>query len=542
MNKQNLILKMAENLGVSRTQKDLAFKIFIDKVTSLLNYGEAIKIPEIGVFQLKKEPVVAGNSGHNVGSRIIFSPAYSASEDEKLSLFLTIDVEEYNRVGREYTDKIFSLGIGKPLIPVSNTAQGNVATEELYIQKSIQERINDLLARSEKLEKFDLWDDYLSEKTVNEAPTFEPDLSESISNEKMDKTDEEIIDKILDAENENNIEPLKDYNETENEKENENHNHNENLKDFDEIQAETENEKLIFDESNLLVDIEQTDLQKEYNELIKKAEEEKGSAEKEITAEDKITNDESDEFFENKTLDEETASIDDEKVESEKPEAEQEELNTPEKEFRPERQAEVQPEFEERGYSRSNQKNDNTFWYILGAFIFVTLAGLYYFVIDTGNNVSKQVAGDVTNERTVPNNTTTNGKQPAEKPPVVKQQNTTVNPTPEKSVPVKKAEITPPVETKAKKNVAVIGNNSPVGKEQEVEDLIFYNGKYYAVQVSSWKNKNSAEKAAGKFRNRGYDTEVVSADLGPRGTWYRVRITKINSLDKARKIKKSFIR
>ncbi len=500
----------------------------------MLNYGEAIKIPDIGVFQLKKEPVAAGSSSHSVGSRIIFSPTYSSSSNEKLSLFLTIDVEEYNRVSRDYTDKIFSLGIGKPLIPVSNTAQGNVATEELYIQKSIQERINDLLARSQKLESFDLWDDYLSEKTVNEAPTFEPELNESITNGKMNRADEEIIDKVLENEAKDEI----GNNETEEKVD-------DGLKDFEEIQKETEKDKLIFDESNLLVDIEQTDLQKEYNELIRQSEEKKPEPETKM-------NENTDSGISEETLTDNTeitddAEIPDDNIEEGIDKIEEgidkieEKIMEKKTEVKPE--PEVKPEFSNKAYSNVRQKNDNSFWYILGVFVLVTLAGIYYFVIDTGNTTKNQIAGDVASKPATEQTKSTIDKnksamEQTAKPAAEKQVVAEKKQNPVQTAKQTTATAEPPVQ----KNIVENGNNSAIGKEQEVEDLIFYNGKFYAVQISSWKNKNSARKAADKIRKRGYDTEVVSADLGSRGTWHRVRITNINSLDKARKIKKSFIR
>ncbi len=531
MNKQNLILKMAENLGVSRTQKDLAFKIFIDKVTSLLNYGEAIKIPEIGVFQLKKEPVVAGKSGQGASSRIIFSPTYSASSNEKLSLFLTIDVEEHNRVSREYTDKIFSLGIGKPLIPVSNTAKGNVATDELYIQKSIQERINDLLARSEKLESFDLWDDYLSEKTVREAPTFEPNLSENVSTDISEEVEDFLQKKNYEAEN------VKESG-------------NEIISDEPETNSETD--EIIFNEKNLISDSDVNELTAENSlsdatiedqpENIKPTPDEIG----EELQSDVVTTEE--EINENPTHENQAEEIDPE------PEREDDPLTD---------DGEVKPVFDPDTRWTHEKNRDNSFWYILGVFVLVTLGGIYYFALaptDTTNvsipgNVSGGSTGSVAVAKEHNNsntdlsgnavrnqNTLSEENQLTEKNISNKTNGEIKTPPEESKIPDVKTNITSVPPVPEKKNITGNGNNSAVDKEQEVEDLIFYNGKSYSVQISSWKNKNSALKAADRITKRGYQTEVVSADLGSRGTWHRVRIANIKNINEARRIKNKFVR
>ncbi len=531
MNKQNLILKMAENLGVSRTQKDLAFKIFIDKVTSLLNYGEAIKIPEIGVFQLKKEPAVAGKSGQGASSRIIFSPTYSASTDEKLSLFLTIDVEEHSRVSREYTDKIFSLGIGKPLIPVSNTSKGNVATDELYIQRSIQERINDLLARSEKLESFDLWDDYLSEKTVKNAPTFEPNLSDKITAGLPDEVENFIQKK--------NFEPEQNGQVTgENEQA--------------EPVVEREEDDIIFEPENLSTETGTDNSGKLENPVEKLIDDEPENTNNEIDEPNEETSSgdiKSEE--ENLQTDSGTGEATDE--DNSKTNNDAEKLNDEET---------VQPIFDPTVRWTHEQKRDNSFWYILGVFILVTLAGIYYFILEPSGSTNVSIPGDISGngerqspvisqeEKNTAEHSTANIPEQANTQKVTKEsvtgespQGAETNPQKNEAGNVNKKPVANQLSVATgQKNLAGNGNNSAFGKEKEVEDLIFYNGKFYSVQISSWKNKSSALKAAEKIKRRGYQTEVVSADLGSRGTWHRVRIAKVKNIKEARRIKNLFVR
>ena len=70
MKKESLKENIAKILGVSSVEKDLAFEIFLEKISDTLNYNQAIKIKGIGAFQLKKSEHLKENklfwvSGHN---------------------------------------------------------------------------------------------------------------------------------------------------------------------------------------------------------------------------------------------------------------------------------------------------------------------------------------------------------------------------------------------------------------------------------------------------------------------------------------------
>ena len=46
----------------------------------------------------------------------------------------------------------------------------------------------------------------------------------------------------------------------------------------------------------------------------------------------------------------------------------------------------------------------------------------------------------------------------------------------------------------------------------------------FAVQVYSFKDQQRADAALADLKSNGYDAYIEISDLGPKGTWYRVRI------------------
>jgi len=56
-------------------------------------------------------------------------------------------------------------------------------------------------------------------------------------------------------------------------------------------------------------------------------------------------------------------------------------------------------------------------------------------------------------------------------------------------------------------------------------------GSGFAAQLGSFKDKASADAALAKFRASGLSgpVSIVPADLGAKGTWYRIRATGFES-------------
>ena len=65
-------------------------------------------------------------------------------------------------------------------------------------------------------------------------------------------------------------------------------------------------------------------------------------------------------------------------------------------------------------------------------------------------------------------------------------------------------------------------------------EFIYKSGDKYIVQISSWSSEHNALKHASYFKGKGFQTEIVKANLD-RGTWYRVRVGYFNSENEAEK-------
>ena len=82
----------------------------------------------------------------------------------------------------------------------------------------------------------------------------------------------------------------------------------------------------------------------------------------------------------------------------------------------------------------------------------------------------------------------------------------------------------------------------PTGKSLNVGDNIFKYGDYYVVQVASFRALSISENEAGKYRNKGYNAFVETAEIPERGTWYRVRVGNFSSKEEAQNFIKKNIR
>lgn len=183
--------KVADVLGVSSSQKILSFEIFVDKISEILLEGITIKVPRVGFFQLKTESVKNGSRP------LIFSPLSEDFLKDARQLYLTIDVVPKTKNTTEFDSNIFSIGVGKPLLPLSTDEQPDTETSYAMLKKSIEERVKELLTESDQIPNFNIWDDYykspgkFEDETVDET---KHQLSELTSDLKF--KEENVPDKI----------------------------------------------------------------------------------------------------------------------------------------------------------------------------------------------------------------------------------------------------------------------------------------------------------------------------------------------------------
>ncbi len=73
------------------------------------------------------------------------------------------------------------------------------------------------------------------------------------------------------------------------------------------------------------------------------------------------------------------------------------------------------------------------------------------------------------------------------------------------------------------------------GNFQKVKENIYQQNNNYFVQVSSWHSKSIAYSQAEKFKRRGYNSFVEKAELPGKGVWYRVRVGNFKDFNEAEK-------
>jgi cell division septation protein DedD len=167
MNLDELKNKIADILGVSNSQRELSFDIFVEKLVQGLVDGITIKVPGVGFFQLKEQT-------KKINATIVFTPPVESLKRETKNLYLTIDVSKKNKNSTEFDSQVFSLGIGKPLIPLSIEEEtSDLETSYAMLRKSIEERAQEVIIESDQIPNYNIWNDFYdsSGKTEKEQNT-----------------------------------------------------------------------------------------------------------------------------------------------------------------------------------------------------------------------------------------------------------------------------------------------------------------------------------------------------------------------------------
>ncbi len=203
MNKDLLAKEVIKILGVSESEKELALDLFLSKLADSLNKNETIKISDLGLFHIKDE---------RVGKKtVLYSPQSVQSVKESGALYVTFDVDtEDEQSDEDFDDSVFSIGIGKPLVPVTKVTEDEDFSKSI-LKKSINQRIGELIADAVKLDDFDLWSAAELSKSETEEEVSEEELqsleaevneSEDSETEFLDKYDDSVDEIELIEENE----------------------------------------------------------------------------------------------------------------------------------------------------------------------------------------------------------------------------------------------------------------------------------------------------------------------------------------------------
>lgn len=578
MNKEELQKKCANLIGVSASEKELAFEVLQDKILEQLkNDGDAIRINELGVFQFKV------NYEDNT-SELIFSPMQISSGSR--TLFLRLPVKRTSSNDDTNIDDIFSLSVGKPIVPLSSTYEtGESDTSFVFIKKKIEERVNEILSEAEVLRDFNLWDDYLKSikkdepkgKSENDSSALLRDLTEPET-----KPEEEELDPFtksyLTTESDFYSFPVEEDTKKE---------VDDFFEDFETFKNLSEHEETpddeFFSEKKLSEEDDSQSDSNKINDIVEDEEEYKQELDKDDTfdidkavfnsvlEDDKVDWNWGDEL-KSEIPDEETPVVkptkidEDETPKESKPKKEEENLDddpfgTLEKTL------EMDPEFQrltgehsfdeietgDREYRITNLSKPRevppkpkTRITRLTSPVEEPIEG------ETPTDISeKESVYRSFRERNSNSNVFVIAGiivilvviiyfafSMSEEPPkdVIKPSTQTAQAQPEENIVTTE----PPVSTEAKEpqvnqSAGAQPDNSSKVEEIRISNLIFRRGNEYNVQVSSWRSAVKADAEVKRLKAKGYNAFVVQAYLPSKGgTWHRVRIGGFKSEEQAR--------
>ncbi|MGE5457914.1 MAG: SPOR domain-containing protein, partial [Methanococcaceae archaeon] len=556
MEKEDLINSVASALGASEQEIKIAFDIFIQKVSDFLHLDGTIKIPEIGMFQLKKR-LLSKNDRSKISSfYLVFSPIKYAGKTAGETLKFDIASKPVNV--KEFDDSIFSPGIDKPLIPVAGLKKKELYFQSNYImmQKDFEEKVNKLLSHAIDLDNFDLedvrkteggeFDDFnLAEdrEPVNFEPEHipwdfgsEPDIEENPTvDSKEIIAQDDLWDSLKSGLEENNSEE----NSLETPSEKSNYNYEEFFRpgtDNTDIAANQYSDDEKFTAGDLL------------------------NSQDEFLAEDELSG--VDTYVPNSIEPDNDEGFDDQL----KSFTEEEDETTGLEEFHEEGAHEnnemalinetsaISHDYTgelqlEEAEEKTKDKISVVIWLVLLAIVLFSAGGIYYFMFYKKNGQNTSVSQHIQDagkpqiksqvvERNydypvsiVPKSREEESKSQnqGDKTTAVPQDNQ--KKTEDLKVPDKTIEKVKPETNQPK--VESSGLMRIDNKDKIVKENIFSDGSKFTIQVSSWKRKAEAIQEVELYRKHGYDAYYTIFQKKGSTPWYRVRIGEYTTLGDA---------
>ncbi len=158
MTKAELIRKLAKRNGIPDSETKIFFELFLQKASTSLKRGEAVKLSGIGYFQLRQgiiREIFAGTDEALIyADLMVFFPMRNDDVNSDESLIFNVPVpkvDEYNEV-----DSYFSLSIGKPVIPLEgvNDSEYFSPPSGHELKKLIESKVDKFFRSAEIINKY----------------------------------------------------------------------------------------------------------------------------------------------------------------------------------------------------------------------------------------------------------------------------------------------------------------------------------------------------------------------------------------------------
>ena len=168
MNKEILTNTVSRLLGVSSSEKEFAFQIFIEKTAEVLGINEAIKYDSLGFFYFKEEEPDANADMET----LLFVPLKEETGLTDENYFLSFEVKKRNRPALDFDPSVFSLSIDKSTLPFESSAKSNADISYQLLKKTIEERVAELIEGAVKIENFNMLDSFNEGETRQDEIVF----------------------------------------------------------------------------------------------------------------------------------------------------------------------------------------------------------------------------------------------------------------------------------------------------------------------------------------------------------------------------------
>lgn len=531
-------------LEILRSDSDDVFNSFLKKVSEYLSGNKTLKLSGIGHFQVKREPLsrMERRGDESEKEILIFLPEGEISEEKILSF----ELEGKSNISDNLTDSVFNIGVNRP----------TVISEPNEFDVQIESQILEFIESGDVLENFDLLNnvDFSSIKAENDEQPTERNEIEFNTN---DIFIGEEFDSLESGDLVTEVKINKDF--ILNDSEFDDEGLDLNGDDLDELD----------DETNQNIDeILNDEIDTNEFEIIGSKQENKMN---DVNPFDELEN-----YIKEDNIDEAQSILD------ETPEEIIEEIPINEKKDKKATKPIAKLKKRE-SYSDARKKSNgffkNPILYIALAIAIIAVVVVFFVLpksvtlfneasetielnkpgnidssmTDSSNSNSKIDSAVKAIENIPPKEPTASEKmaeirklESEEKIPINKE----IVPETKKALPqeVKKEaknEVKKDEKELAKKETNKTGkelNKTETAKslfreipnDKTVTDRIYFDGRKYTVQISSWKSATTAEKEASKLRKRGFDAFIIKVFVPAKGsTWNRVRIGYFNSVKEA---------
>ncbi|HSD63663.1 MAG TPA: SPOR domain-containing protein [Ignavibacteriaceae bacterium] len=582
MDTADVIRKISKKAGIPDTETKKFFEIFLKQISNILKPGESVKIPGVGLFQLRvgqiENPMEKDLQQFIYTNLIIFiGENDQISGGEQVIFNVPMEFEEkYQTI-----DSFFSLSIGKPIIPLKG-----VKASEFFIPPSgpelrglIESKVIRLLEEAEKTEggketeiilfkskqnavdieqveeDVPVQSDFLKTREFeNLSWDFGENLSQEIEQETNLQEENFLKVKVDEISDENKSFPVEDNEDVPHFEEEETVQQHQDEEIFEDVVDEEAEWMETEEDSEVeLKDSDFEDMIVEETEDIKPTE---MNAEKKEIGEIKLEKSDKDDlslknFQRVSSLTKEfNTKVDEEKDEDTDSEKSHPKITEVRGGFQKVRRTTAEFNFDFSGMKGlddepvSDKTEKGAYSYkgyrkqskipsiIITAVVIIALAGIIflYLKLKSENNLSRT------------NNTETGKPQTK-----VIERNydvpvtypyDSVKETKKTGVPGNVSDQNVTSEKKIDTSGRELNSNQPEIREsvnaERIENYIYQYPEGIVVQVSSWKSKSIALSEVKKYRNAGYTAFAEMSTVPGMGLYYRVKVGYFNSLNEAK--------